>query len=250
MLPQYQQNIVDALVMSMDYAKSKLGIPSLENRVTIYAFGDFEKLVETYAQKKNISIDTARNHWGNGQGIAESDLGYAFVNTTSDWWKNASDTERMKVVIHEYLHTIQHDSSNKSVGGAVDVVPGAGPRWLSEGIAEFLAYLPLVDNGIISYNEIRNHWIGRMIWSDTSLDTMETWNGFAANLVNTGFSALASEFLATKAGVPALITYYQNLKPNTPWQTTFNQTFGISPKEFYQQFETHQQAGFPNLMSQ
>ena len=76
---------------------------------------------------------------------------------------------------------------------------------------------------------------------------METWTGFAANLVSTEFSALASEFFATQAGVSALITYYLNLEPNTPWQTTFNQTFGVSPEEFYQQFEAHAQAGFLDL---
>jgi hypothetical protein len=57
-----------------------------------------------------------------------------------DTW--TASTERKELAAHEYSHTWQY-----SVGGRQCMV--GGPRWLTEGMAESLAYRSLVDAGLI-----------------------------------------------------------------------------------------------------
>src|SRR5918994_730959 len=59
---------------------------------------------------------------------------------TPDTW--TASTERKELAAHEYAHTWQY-----GVGGSACMV--GGPRWLTEGIAESLAYRSLVDAGLI-----------------------------------------------------------------------------------------------------
>ena len=63
-----------------------------------------------------------------------------------DTW--TADDERAELAAHEYIHVWQYD-----VGGSACMV--GGPRWLSEGMAESLAYRSLVAGGRIVVGEPR-----------------------------------------------------------------------------------------------
>jgi len=240
-----QQKIIDAVDTGTKYAKS-LGIPGIESPFTIYAIDDLGQLLETYSQIARVSLEAAHGHWDNGRSNSISGPGYMFINTSAPWWSStATDTEREKVIIHEVIHHIQNDLSYTSTQADNDSVPLTGPRWLSEGFAEFNAYLAQVDNEVYTLNEALSILKNSGRNADTNLSTMETWKGFSTNRAPYPLSALATNFLTAETGVHTLLTYYRNLEKGTPWQTTFTQTFGITPEVFYTQFQTHRQAGFP-----
>ncbi len=59
---------------------------------------------------------------------------------------------------------------------------------------------------------------------------------------------LAVELLASQVGEHGLLRYYLALKqPGTTWPEVFREAFGMTVEEFYQLFEEHRAAGFPEL---
>ena len=58
---------------------------------------------------------------------------------------------------------------------------------------------------------------------------------------------MAGELLASLAGESSLIKYYTNLTIGTTWQKEFQRTFGMTVDEFYELFEEHRAAGFPEV---
>ena len=58
---------------------------------------------------------------------------------------------------------------------------------------------------------------------------------------------LAAELLAGISGEESLLGYWDALKPGTTWQKEFKNTFGTPIEEFYELFEKHRAAGFPEV---
>ncbi|MDE2640572.1 MAG: hypothetical protein OXI03_08330, partial [Chloroflexota bacterium] len=57
-------------------------------------------------------------------------------------------------------------------------------------------------------------------------------------------SFLAVEWLAQRAGEPALFQYYRLLPSSDSWQDAFQGAFGITIDEFYDEFAKYRAAGF------
>ncbi len=89
----------------------------------------------------------------------------------------------MNVIVHELVHAgYQYGQSGLSVGGAHSRVPDAGPRWLSEGSAEFLAYRAASADGVLSYQaerESKDPWgfVRQAQYIEKPLRELETWDG-------------------------------------------------------------------------
>ena len=131
-------------------------------------------------------------------------------------------------------------------------MPKAGPRWLKSGVDTFLKDRALAEGGVISYDTARNgprglvesaKYVGKQ-----PLSEMETWTGFSGIQGDAyDYSAMAGELLASLAGESSLIKYYANLKIGTTWQKEFQKSFGMTVDKFYEVFEEHRAAGFPEL---
>ena len=58
---------------------------------------------------------------------------------------------------------------------------------------------------------------------------------------------MAAELLASRTGEPSLFHFYSMTQPGTTWQEAFQAVFGMTVEEFYELFEEHRAAGFPEV---
>ena len=147
------------------------------------------------------------------------------------------------------MRTSMDSASCPFRGGSGDEVPKAGPRWLAEGVAEYLAYRTVSAGGIIDFAAGRNaRFVEKVRHIDEPLSDMETQTGFSGvGGSKYKYSLLAAELLASRTGERALIHYYTLTQPGTTWQEAFESAFGMTVEEFYELFEAHRAAGFPEL---
>jgi hypothetical protein len=143
-----------------------------------------------------------------------------------DTWTQS--TERKELAAHEYVHLWQYE-----LGGSSCML---GPRWISEGMAESLAYRSLIDAGIIpaanldvfTKRQLRN---ARYV----TLRSLEgAWPG-DANPFAVGY--LAVDRMLAANGALALRTFCVRVGRGEAWQSAFTAVFGQSPDAFYASFE-------------
>ena len=241
---------MDAAELMHGYAVS-LGLPEIPQHSTFYLFHNLDALAAAYEKGTGRTLEKggAGRNFAEGKSLAVAGRGWIVLNTSFSQYQSYPSERNTKVIAHELFHTYQHTLSSLPVGGPPDRVPTSGPRWLSEGSAEFLAFQALSEGGIFPYDTARQRIFMDSVKSvDRPLKDMETWAGFSA----TGgrsyrFTPLAIELLAAHAGRSALIDYYTLLRPGSTWQEAFQTAFGMTVDQFYQRFEAHRSAGFPEL---
>lgn len=139
------------------------------------------------------------------------------------------------LLAHEYFHVLQYK------GGFPYF---SEPTWVIEGSAEYFSYLYLAQEGIASYNGVRDWAIEWVSQNDPSpLSNSYTYDAAAYRL---GF--LAIDYLAGQTGETALIDYFtaeSRSSVDSSFEETFQSVFGISPAIFYDYFAAHRAAGFP-----
>jgi hypothetical protein len=145
-----------------------------------------------------------------------------------DTW--TASTERKELAAHEYSHTWQY-----AIGGRACMV--GGPRWLTEGMAESLAYRSLVDAGLIpaanmdvfTKRQLRN---GRYV----TLQSLET--SWPADVNPFAMGYLAVDRMLAANGPLALRTWCTRVGRGESWQSAFTGAFGQTPSAFYASFES------------
>jgi hypothetical protein len=143
-----------------------------------------------------------------------------------DTW--ASSTERNELAAHEYVHLWQY-----ALGGSACML---GPRWLSEGMAESLAYRSLVSAGVIpaanmdvfAKRQLRN---ARYV----TLRSLERAWPADANPFAVGY--LAVDRMLAANGPLALRTWCARVGRGEDWRAAFTGAFGQTPDAFYASFE-------------
>ena len=225
-----------------------LGMPKTQSEVTIHMYNDIEKVISAYARETNSSMEHARKHWEKG-GTAVASDDQIFMNASSEWYQNTEPKYRMKVIAHELIHAYQIGMSELKFGTSRDhEVPESGPRWLIEGIAEYLAYKSLSEGGILSYESERDSRIvidAKRI--DKPLSEMEKREGYRGVSGAYNHFLLAAELLAKNSGESNLLKYHALQDSKTMWQEAFEKAFGMTVTQFYDLFEEHRAAGFPEL---
>ena len=251
MSPEYLTESIEAFRIMDEYAAS-LGLPEIDEQITFYLYNYGDELVEAYSRETGSSPQNTRNHWENS--IAIAGRNWIFLNVSAEWYTTAPRKSRMKVIVHELVHAgYQHGQSGLNVSGASDRVPDAGPRWLSEGSAEFLAYRAVSAGGVLSYQAERKSkdpwgFVRQAQYIEKPLRELETLDGIRSTRISAYlYSLMAAELLAAHAGERTLLDYYRRLQPGTTWQMAFEAAFGMTVDEFYTLFEEHRAAGFPEL---
>ncbi len=148
-----------------------------------------------------------------------------------DTW--TPSTERKELAAHEYVHLWQY-----AVGGNACML---GPRWISEGMAESLAYRSLVDVGLIPAANMdvftKRQLRGARYVTLRSLET--AWpsdaKGFAV-----GYLAV-DRMLAANGPLP-LRTFCARVGGGEDWRSAFTAAFGQTPDAFYASFEAFRTA--------
>jgi hypothetical protein len=144
-----------------------------------------------------------------------------------DTW-TASD-ERAELAAHEYAHVWQYD-----IGGRACMT--GGPRWLSEGMAESLAYRSLVASGRIPAANLdvvprSQRHSARYV----TLRSLETDWPSDANPFAVGYLAV-DRLLAIPSPLP-LRAYCARVGRGEPWPAAFAAAFGTNVDSFYSRFE-------------
>jgi hypothetical protein len=146
-----------------------------------------------------------------------------------DTW--TADDERAELAAHEYVHVWQYDT-----GGSACMV--GGPRWLSEGMAESLAYRSLVAGGRIGASNL-DVFTKRQLRSAryVTLRSLESQWPSDANPFAVGY--LAVDRLLAVPAPTALRSYCARVGRGEPWRTAFAAAFGMDVETFYARFEVY-----------
>jgi hypothetical protein len=137
-------------------------------------------------------------------------------------------TERKELAAHEYIHLWQYE-----LGGSNCML---GPRWLSEGMAESLAYRSLVDAGLIPAANLdvftkRQLRTARYV----TLRSLETSWPADANPFAVGY--LAVDRMLARSGPLPLRDFCVRVGRGESWPAAFASAFGQTPEAFYASFE-------------
>ena len=144
-----------------------------------------------------------------------------------DTW--SADAERKELAAHEYVHLWQGE-----LGGSACML---GPRWVSEGMAESLAYRALVADGLIGAANLDTFTRRNLInaTQHPTLQQLETqWPG-AANPYSVAYLAV-DRLLAANGPLP-LRSWCEAVGRGVEWHVAFAQAFGEDTASFYARFE-------------
>lgn len=232
-----QASLRAALDAGARFVKTRLGrdVPPF----TVWAHTDLEALIGVYVATNGGSVEAARATW--------STTWAAAGNGGRSWWGPrwfaADATSRFKVAVHELVHVVQGQLlGDVRLGGSADEVPPAGPRWLTEGMAEYLGYMGADAEGLAPFGRTRATWVGQLAGTATPLRAFENLRGFQETQQAWAVVSLAVELLARGRGEPALLTYYESVGLGVPWRDAFARAFGRTIEVFYDEFEAFRRA--------
>lgn len=148
----------------------------------------------------------------------------------------ASCKDRSLVLVHEYVHVLQHQLA---AGGPW------GPAWLSEGVA---VYGEALHRAVIEQGPTANEGLYERRRKEAahlaSLAGIPPLRGLErvddpAERIHYRLGFLAADWLAQRAGAEALLGYYRRLPSGEGWQQAFEGAFGLTVDDFYAAFEAY-----------
>ena len=154
-------------------------------------------------------------------------------------------------IVHEVFHAMQEYTRDTYRQGPDIVVDGLYPNWFDEGSAQWVSARVLEEWGIQGYGKARSYRLSLAKDPGRSLDKLETllgWHkGTAAterrNYVLAFFGAeLALQGRGWRAALEVQQHTWNNQVPR--WDSAFKETFGVSMKRFYKEFDRYQDSDF------
>jgi hypothetical protein len=197
------------------YLARAVGGDRSRTATTRIVVGDGTEQYCCLAHLDGIDLVTSNRAWATPQAAAP------------DTW--TADTERTELAAHEYVHVWQGE-----LGGNACML---GPRWLSEGMAESLAYRALVADGLIPQANLDTFTRRQLITASTRppLAQLETQWPASANPYSVAYLAV-DRLLAANGPLP-LRTWCEAVGRGLDWKAAFAQAFGEPTDAFYARFE-------------
>lgn len=161
------------------------------------------------------------------------------INTAHSLWRRESRWLRRSATAELYFSAMADElSHSKTLAEFVGVAP---PAWLLHGAAGLFAAQAMAQIGPVPLDQIRSC----LVWNLThgppaELSALETQDGM--NSVGSGgvpvtvIATLAVDRLTAAAGISALRTYFEQ-RASSDWPVAFQQSFGLTPQEFYLAFD-------------
>ena len=231
-LDRLEANAIRIGANAFDTFATDLKLPTPDNAVKIYVHGNRDILERYYEEEERRSIEFRF------RGLSTDRAVYLIGADSSVRHVKLQHLEYQQgLLAHELTHTI----FQKSVG-----VGPRPPRWIIEGMASYFAGLVRAHNQNRSFSSVQSSFEMSNMIPPSSTDEFYKWNsdGGPCDYV-CGIPAV--RLLASRVGVRGLVSFFENGRADTPWQTTFQQTFGLTVAEFYDLFAEHIDAGFPDL---
>ena len=163
-----EERVRKGVALMHEYAAS-LGMPEIEEEVTVYIYRDIDKLVGVYMSvtgrgpTRDYILKTSWKK-GNRGGIVVSSRGdkdVVFINASNSRTREGT----IGIAAHELNHVQTRKLSSPSFRGSSNSVPRDGPVWLNEGTAEFLAWQALSEGGVHPYETRRESSQARLSMS-------------------------------------------------------------------------------------
>jgi hypothetical protein len=153
----------------------------------------------------------------------------------------------VETIVHEVFHALQDFTRDTYRRGPDIVIEGLYPHWYEEGSAVFAAAVALDDWGILAYSENRSTNLDRARDIPETLKQLEFYRGWRKGDV---FGHYCLAFLGVERAVgkrdwrKALAVYQAAYSHQVPrWDQAFKETFGVSMKRFYREFNRYQDHG-------
>ena len=165
--------------------------------------------------------------------VAFSGGDFIVVFTGSPGWAALSPANRIRVVIHEYIHEFQHDA----LGDGLHALPA----WFVEGMAEYLSYDAVLMLGLLEGRAIADYhaWAIASAVNLPGLQRLETDDAFYHEIGPTySLAYLALNVLMEGHDPGNLIAFLDRIEDGQTWQEAFRNTFGQSVSDFYATFAT------------
>ena len=253
----------------------QLGMPDPEERIVVYIDNDLERLVSYYSELTGWDLESSRRYWEGGSALAGQGWIMAMVSPPGEtFWEPGG-------LVGTMAHELVHAAFQVGVAGLLtDSTAFEGlvtaPRWLGEGMAILLSELALAEHRGTDHSQERKGWVLLLQAEaiDLPLRDAETWpSGWWSGsvgpdgeldegraVINCIYTCgyVAVELLASRVGLRELSDYYMYLEPRMfpwvsekdyprpGWRVAFERAFGMTVDEFYELFEEHRAAGFPD----
>ena len=263
------ESAIRGVKLMHEFAQS-LGLPDPASPITVTIYKDMEKMACRYSTATGWDLELSRKYWENGGGVA----GYGSVHVSG------SSAERLKSDPHRLMRTMAHELTHAhfqtGLTGFSDHRSGMSPRWLGEGTANLVMTLLLLEDYPDALDQgfnSRVEEISRANSSGLQLRDAEVWppseggsvglDEAGSNIVSCIYSCgyLAAELLASRVGLNKLFDYYKHVEawmepwdyagneenPRREWRIAFERAYGMMLGEFYDLFEAHRAAGFPEV---
>ena len=230
-----------------DFAISN-GLPRIDRPITIFLYHNLDALASEFEATTGRRFeDWFSPSFKEGKRGILSSKDFIAVNTSASRFQGFSSREGKRVLATEMFDVYRRVLTNIWQRTPRNVVSPEGPKWLSEGYAEYFTYPAIGPRGTESCDLTRSSNIVPISWgpADASLSDMETDEGFWSLQSSHQYGILAAELLAEQAGLESLIAYYASLRTGIAWEQAFETAFGMKADEYYQLFEQHRAAGFP-----
>ncbi len=143
-----------------------------------------------------------------------------------DTWP--ATTERKELSAHEYVHVWQHE-----IGGNACML---GPRWISEGMAESLAYRAMEADGLVTAAAL-DTFERRQLRNGTPIALRSLESSWPSDTNPFAVAYVAVDRLLAANGPLRLRTWCARVGAGADWRSAFTATFGETPDAFYARFE-------------
>jgi hypothetical protein len=164
--------------------------------------------------------------------VAFSGGSYIVIFTGSPGWTALAPFDRVRVVVHEYVHSYQHAALQEDVATL--------PAWFLEGMADYLSYDAVAGLGAIDSQVVRDYHA----WSVSSSGAMpaladlhqrDAFYGEHGPVYSLAY--LAIDTLMRGQSSAELVQLFDAIRHGQSWRRAFTEVFDQGPEVFYREFE-------------
>lgn len=194
---------------------------------TLYIGADRDGLMDTYRQL--FGRDPP-------EGLCErsSHPGFAVINL------RCAAAPPYRLDAHHFVEIRERLAPRASLPAMPDGFGRWGPVWLRTGAVLYAQHAYRVARGHEELHTSRSRETARAEHTTRSLRGISTWTAFNENSSGSrALGFLAVEWLAERAGDPAIFDYYRLLPDSDSWEEAFEDIFGLTVDDFYEAFEEY-----------
>lgn len=230
------------------YAVVSTMIDSTLSEINIFASADMDWLSASKCRYFGNAPETLAECVNNVRAgvagsTAEGGDRFISINWKAREWQLNPDWSKRKIMAHEVFHVFQYhiDGLVKDGETPLDRVRLAGPVWLQEGAAEFIAFKAIDQLKLKTFADSVKDARTRAAKVTHPLPYFQTvtsymnvdWPGESGDAYM--LFMLATDRLLSQApeGLKSLTHYYRLLGDGVLWPEAFKQAFGLSVEDFH-----------------